>query len=95
LIADKNSIMANNGRDDVIYVQPYANPFSIFGGRLFPDSTSSRTAAVPSTQQGPMIPFTELLGPYVGHIATIPRLPTNKEAAAEALWKVSKELTES
>lgn len=94
LIADKNSNMANNGRGAVIYVQPYANPFSIFGGRWFPDSASSRTAAASSsTQQLPMIPFTEILGPYVGHIATIPRLPANKEAAAEALWKVSKELT--
>ena len=94
--ADKDSIMANNGKGAIIYLQPYANPFSIFGGRWFPrlSSSSSTAATVSSSRQRPMIPFTEMLGPYVGHLPTIPRLPANTEAAAETLWKVSEELTE-
>lgn len=81
------------GQDSIIYIQPYANPFSIFGGRLFADSSSTTSAGVTSLRQGPMNPFTEMLGPYVGHIPTIPRLPTQTEAAAKTLWEVSEQLT--
>ena len=90
----------NNGRGAIIYLQPYANPFSIFGGRWFPDSSSSSSTTTTtvlsssSSKQGPMLPFTEMCGPYVGHLPTIPRLPANAETAAETLWKVSEELTE-
>eukprot|EP00536_Pseudo-nitzschia_multiseries_P004051 jgi/Psemu1/302310/fgenesh1_kg.65_\ len=93
--AVRNDLRASKSKSGgaVVYIQPYANPFSIFNGRWFPDSSSSRMDTVSSSRQGPMIPFTEMLGPYVGHLPTIPRLPTNKEAAAEALWKVSEELT--
>ena len=93
--ADRESIMANNGRGAIIYLQPYANPFSVFGGRWFPNSSSSTKASVPSTLQGPMMPCMEMLGPYVGHMPTIPRLPANPEAAAETLWRVSEELSHS
>ena len=88
------SIPASNGRNAIIYLQPYANPFSIFGGRWFPDSSASRSAAIASSpRQGPMNPFTEMTGPYVGYLPTIPRLPATTEAAAETLWKVSEQLT--
>ena len=40
-----------------------------------------------------MPPFIEMDGPYVGHLPTIPRLPTNNEAAAETLGQVSEQLT--
>jgi hypothetical protein len=94
LTVDNESFMPRNGRCSIIYLQPYANPFAIFGGRWFPDSSSSQTAALDtSSRQGPMIPFTEMLGPYVGHLATIPRLPTKFEAAADTLWKVSEQIT--
>jgi NAD(P)-dependent dehydrogenase (short-subunit alcohol dehydrogenase family) len=94
LTLDKENGMANNGRGAIIYLQPYANPFSIFGGRLFADSSSSRSATVTSSsRQGPMPPFAEMLGPYVGHLPTVPRLPKNTEAAAETLWNVSEQLT--
>ena len=81
--------------NSIIYLQPYANPFLIFGGRFFADSSSSRSVATltSSSRQGPMPPFAEMHGPYVGHLPTIPRLPKNTEAAAETLWNVSEQLT--
>ena len=105
-----SSNRTNIERGTIIYLQPYANPFSIFGGRWFPDSSSTASSSsssfyttnsnMPQQQQQQqrqsMIPFTEMFGPYVGHIPTIPRLPKNSkttEAAAKVLWKVSEELT--
>jgi NAD(P)-dependent dehydrogenase (short-subunit alcohol dehydrogenase family) len=43
----------------------------------------------------PMIPFTEMLGPYVGYTVTTPRLPANNifVEEAKALWQVSEEFT--
>jgi NAD(P)-dependent dehydrogenase (short-subunit alcohol dehydrogenase family) len=86
------SSTTNIGRGTIIYLQPYANPFSIFGGRWFPDSSSTSS----SSSSFSMIPFTEIFGPYVGHLPTTPRLPKNlktTEAAAKVLWDVSEELT--
>ena len=83
----------SSGHHSIIYLQPYANPFSIFGGRWFVDSSSTTSGSDASSQQGPMNPCTEMLGPYVGHLPTIPRLPTQINEAAETLWKVSRELT--
>ncbi|VEU36608.1 unnamed protein product [Pseudo-nitzschia multistriata] len=90
--AVRNDLVANKNSETgaVVYIQPYANPFSIFGGRLFPNSDEVSS----SPQRGPMLPFTEMLGPFVGHLRTIPRLPSNKDVAAETLWRVSSELTE-
>ena len=83
-------------KDGIVYIQPYANPFAIFGGRWFPDSSRADAASASlATNQGPMLPFTEMLGPYVGHLVSTARLPRNKAEAAETLWRVSKELTES
>ncbi len=81
-------------KEKIIYLQPYANPFSIFGGRWFADSSSLESInGDSSVRREPMIPFTEMIGPYVGHIPTIPRLPANTEAAARTLWQVSEQLT--
>ena len=88
------SSTTNIGRGTIIYLQPYANPFSIFGGRWFPDSSSTSSSS--SSSSFSMIPFTEIFGPYVGHLPTIPRLPKNlktTEVAAKVLWDVSEELT--
>lgn len=42
----------------------------------------------------PPFPATEMLGPYVGYVATAPRLPSdNGRQAAASLWKVATELT--
>lgn len=41
LKVDKDNISANGARGAIIYMQPFANPFSIFGGRWFADSSSS------------------------------------------------------
>jgi NAD(P)-dependent dehydrogenase (short-subunit alcohol dehydrogenase family) len=48
---------------------------------------------VPSTSSKPMIPFTEMLGPYVGYTAAAARLPPDGgQKAAKILWLVSEEL---
>lgn len=50
---------------------------------------------IPSRHKNrPMIPWTEMLGPYIGYVLTTPRMPPNggrKEAVA--LWSASEELT--
>jgi len=95
LDAKKDSITTNNEQEMINYLQPYANPSSIFGGRWFPDSSFDMTNnELP--QRRSMIPFTEMFGPYVGHLPTTPRLPPNMTTtkdAANVLWKVSEELT--
>ena len=87
LTVGKEKSISNDGKGFSIYIQPYADPHSIFNGQL--------AHATPSSSQGPMKPYTEMLGPYVGHLLTMPRLPENTEAAAKALWKVSEQMTKS
>ena len=50
---------------------------------------------IPNQNHRPMIPFTEMLGPYVGYTRTTPRLPVNRGGTdeAKALWQVSEALT--
>jgi NAD(P)-dependent dehydrogenase (short-subunit alcohol dehydrogenase family) len=49
---------------------------------------------IPNNKSRPMIPFTEMLGPYIGYTATTPRLSTNGGfEEAKALWQVSEDLT--
>jgi len=96
LDSKKDSITTNNEREMIIYLQPYANPFSIFGGRWFPDSSSDKNNELPQRRRQSMIPFTEMFGPYVGHLPTTPRLPSNittTKDAANVLWEVSEDLT--
>jgi len=69
-----------------------------------PSSSSTTTSSLPLYVQPYWIPFassdrtpfpaTEMLGPYVGHAITKPRLPRDGgSAAGEALWKACQELT--
>lgn len=81
-------------KENIIYLQPYINPFRIFGGRWFADSSSLQSGTVNSSvRRGPMPTYAEMAGPYVGHLPTIPCLPANAEASAGALWQVSEQLT--
>ena len=91
---EKANSMESDARGAIIYIQPYANPFTIFGGRWFADSSAAESACRKSQfRKGPMPIFSEMIGPYVGHLLTIPRLPTNTAAAAQSLWRVSEQLT--
>ena len=93
---DKSDSMESDARGAIIYIQPYANPFEIFGGRWFADASASDSAMCTQNSQapkGPMPIFSEMIGPYVGHLLTIPRLPTNTAAAAQSLWQISEQLT--
>ena len=64
----------------VVYLQPYWIP-----------SLSLSSEQQQSTS--PMIPFTEMLGPYIGYAITAPRLLADGgQAAARMLWQVSEVL---
>jgi hypothetical protein len=47
----------------------------------------------PSFRHKPAIPWMEMLGPFVGHAVTKPRLPEDADAAAKALWTISEQVT--
>jgi NAD(P)-dependent dehydrogenase (short-subunit alcohol dehydrogenase family) len=73
----------------VLYLQPYWNPFNLVSFLWSPP-----TAAIRPPMTGPMLPFTEMLGPYIGYTPTTPRLP-DKDGGTEAariLWRISEEL---
>ncbi|KAG7345949.1 short-chain dehydrogenase/reductase SDR [Nitzschia inconspicua] len=67
---------------NVLYLQPYWNP-----------SPSQST----TTDNTPMLPFTEMLGPYIGFAPTTARLPHNDGGleSAAILWQVSDDLVEN
>jgi NAD(P)-dependent dehydrogenase (short-subunit alcohol dehydrogenase family) len=66
--------------ENVTYLQPYWNNNNYHG--------TTRTTTTP------MIPFTEMLGPYVGFAPATPRLPPGGGLEeGKALWEMSEELT--
>jgi NAD(P)-dependent dehydrogenase (short-subunit alcohol dehydrogenase family) len=73
----------------VLYLQPYWKPF-----HLSSLSWSPLPAKLGPTMAAPMLPFTEMLGPYVGYTPAKPRLPDNDggKEAARILWQISEEL---
>jgi NAD(P)-dependent dehydrogenase (short-subunit alcohol dehydrogenase family) len=68
--------------DGITYLQPYWVP------------TLSSTQRFEQQSLRPMMPYTEMLGPYVGYTPTNPRLPPDGGIeAAHVLWDVSQTLT--
>jgi len=47
---------------------------------------------MPSWMKGTPFPALEMMGPFVGYRATIPRLPNDNDTA-KCLWRASEELT--
>jgi len=68
-----------NNNNNATYFQPYWKP------RMWWSNDDDHH---------PLFPVVEMLGPYVGYVATTPRLPVDGgREAALALWKVSEEFT--
>lgn len=66
-------------REETMYLQPYWQP----------------SISTESTISVPMLPFTEMLGPYIGFQSTKARLPPLIDggiSAASALWKASEDI---
>jgi len=70
---------------DALYLQPYWQP--AFGRKM--------QSATQSFQRSYPLPFPmfEMLGPYISHSVTVPRLPADCYKSSEQLWEVCEGLT--
>lgn len=86
--------------EDAIYLQPYWQPPSL--GDLFGHNDSSGANAIvnpTSNTYGVQFPAWEMLGPFIGHAVTKPRLPQDGGAvegqdSAIALWTACESLVQ-
>ena len=74
------SVAAAVGRlpQDAVYLQPYWQPFRQHS-RKKGKTSFGKKYSVP-------LPFTEMLGPYIGYAVTNPRLPSNVDSSSSQLW---------
>eukprot|EP00978_Attheya_sp_CCMP212_P031382 scaffold118350_cov57-Attheya_sp.AAC.2 len=84
--------------EDAIYLQPYWQP-SLGGLFGHASSSATNTNANPATTYGVQFPAWEMLGPFIGHAVTKPRLPQDGgavegQASATALWTACESLVQ-